>query len=148
LKNQAKRRYMVMNDPVQVKFLTLLLVSMLLPAFLVGTILYMFIFKILADQQAADGVGYFLYPVIMKVNLGIAFGFVPLFLLLFALGAILSHRFSGPLQRLQREIEHISKTGDFKKRLNVRKYDYIQPLIGAVNGLMDRFCETHKENRP
>lgn len=137
------RRRFVSKNPAQTKFLLILLISILVPAFFVGGALYSLIFKILSEQQTSlESIGYNLYPVIMKTNLGIAFGFVPLFLLLLTWGVILTHRFFGPLERLQREIDSITQSGNFKTRIGVRQHDYVKPLVESINKLLCKISET------
>lgn len=136
------RKRFLSTHPAQMKFLLLLLVSMLVPVFFVGSFLYLLIFKMLADQQVTiESVSANLYPVIMKTNLGIALGFIPLFLLLLTWGLILSHRFAGPLERLQREIDEMAKQGNFSARLSVRKYDYVKPLVDSINNLLNKISK-------
>ena len=136
------RRKFFTGDPAQIKILSLLLVSMLAPMLFVGSALYFIVFKMLYEQPyAVDSVSCDLYPLMMKTNLAMVLGFVPLFFLIMGWGVVLSRRLTGPLQRLQREIEEIAGRGDFKARLGVRKHDYIKPLIDSINKLLSKFCE-------
>jgi methyl-accepting chemotaxis protein len=69
-------------------------------------------------------------------------GFPPLVLLLLLWGIVLSHRFAGPLERLKREIEAISKSGDYTKRLRLRRRDELRPLADVINRLLDKVSRT------
>lgn len=125
------------------QLLSLLLISILVPVFFVGSLIYLFIFRALSQAPVPPGSAPFdLYPVMMRTNLVISIGFIPLFLLLFFWGVIVTHRITGPTQRLRREIERIAESGDFRARLSVRKNDYMKPLIDAVNKMLDKFCES------
>ena len=124
------------------KILVFLLVLVFVPVFFVGSFLYMLIFKVLSETPVPPGGSPFdMYPVIMKTNFAVAVGFMPLFLLLFIWGVIISHRITGPTTRLKREIDRMAETGDFKARLGVRKHDYIKPLVNSINKLLDKVCE-------
>ena len=68
-------------------------------------------------------------------------GFPPLLLLLFIWGIIISHRFAGPLERLRRDVENISKSGDYARRLRIRKEDDLKPLADSINRLLDKVSE-------
>ena len=130
------RKKFITNNPAQLKILSLLLISMLVPVFFVGSFLYFLIFKILSEQPTIPGfVPAALNSIVMKTNLAIAVGFIPLLLLLFAWGVIVSNRIAGPLQRLQRELDEMSKESAIKP-LGVRKYDYIKPLVDSINKLL------------
>lgn len=135
------RKKLITGEPMQKKYLGLLMLSMLIPLLFVGGCLYFLIFNIMAEQLGIpEYIAFNLFPVIKKLNMILLIGFPPLFLLLLLWGIILSHRFAGPLARLRREIEGISESGDYSKRLRVRKHDDIRPLADAINKLLDKVC--------
>jgi len=136
------RRNFITGEPVQIKYLALLFFSMLIPLLFVGGCLYFLIFNIMAEQIGIpEYIAYNLYPVIKKINMILLLGFPPLFLLLLLWGVLVSHRFTGPLRRLKDEIEYISKSGDYTKRLRVRKHDDLKLLVEAINKLVSRIRE-------
>ena len=111
---------------------------MAIPLLLVGGCLYYLIFTLVAEQLGIpESIAYNLFPVIKKINLMLAVSLPPLFLLLILWGAVLSHRFVGPIERIEKEIEKITKSGDYSKRLKVRKNDEIKPIADVVNRLLD-----------
>ena len=104
--------------------------------------MYFLIFNIMARQIAIpEYVAANLVPVINKINMILLFGLPPIFLLLLLWGVILSHRFAGPLQRLKKDIDSISKSGDYSKRIRVRKHDDIRSLADSLNRLLDKVSE-------
>lgn len=130
------RKKFITGDPAQLKILSLLLIALLVPVFFVGSFLYFLIFKILSEQPTIPGfVPTALNSVVTKTNLTIMLGFIPLLLLLFVWGVIISNRITGPLQRLQRELDKMAKGGAIT-RLSVRKDDYIKPLADSINKLL------------
>lgn len=142
MERKFARKSFITKDTAQLKILSLLLISMLVPVFFVGSFLYFLIFKILSDQPNIPGfTASALDPVIRKTNLAIIVTFTPLFILLLAWGVIFSHRLIGPLQRIQKNIDRMAKQGDLKARLNVRKYDYIKPLVDSINSLLDKLAK-------
>ena len=112
---------------------------MLVPVIFVGGCLYFLIFNIMAEQVAIpEYVAHNVVPVIHKINLILLIGFPPLVLLLLLWGVVLSHRFAGPMSRLKNEIEAISRSGDYTKRLKLRRSDELRPLADVINRLLDK----------
>jgi methyl-accepting chemotaxis protein len=139
LKVRSPRKKFITGEPVQTKYLMLLLFSMIVPVIIVGSCLYFLIFNLMAEQIAIpEYVASNLYPVINKINLMLLVGFPLVVVLLFAWGVILSHRFAGPLERIKKEIENVIKSGDYTKRLHLRKRDEIKPIADSINRLLDK----------
>lgn len=133
------RTKILTGRPVQLKYLALLMVSMVVPLVFVVGCLYYLMFNILAEQLGIpESIAYNLVPVIKKINFILFVGMPPLLLLLLAWGVALSHRFAGPLERLEKEIESISKSGNYAKRIHLRKNDDVKPLADSINKLMDK----------
>jgi methyl-accepting chemotaxis protein len=136
------RKKFITGDPVQIRYLALLVASMIAPLLLAGGCFYFLIFKIIAEQPGLpNSAAEDLFPLIMKTNMILILGFPPLFLLILVWGIILSHRFAGPLRRLQRELEEIASTGDYTKRLEVRGKDDIKPIVDAFDRVLKGLCE-------
>ena len=139
MKKLTARKSLFINRSAQRKFLLVLSVSMVLPALFVGGALYYLIFTLAAEQLGVpESIACNLFPVIEKINLILLVGIPPLFTLLILWGMILSHRFAGPLLRLEREIRDMASRGDFGRRLRVRKNDDLRPIADAVNTLLDK----------
>lgn len=127
------------GSPIQLKYLYLLMASMVIPLLFVGGCLYYLIFNIMAEQLGIpESIAYNLFPVIKKINMILALGLPPIFLILILWGIIISHRFAGPLERLEKEIDKLSKSDDYSMRIKVRKYDDIKPIEKAINKLLDK----------
>jgi len=133
-----RRKKIFTNKRVQLKYLTLLIVSMVVPLlFTIGCLYYM-IFTIMAEQLGIpESIAYNLFPVVKKINVILAIGLPPLFLLLIWWGTILSHRFAGPLQRLEKELHKVTHSGDYSHRIILRKNDDVKPVADAINKLLD-----------
>lgn len=127
---------------IQLRYLALLMVSMLIPSIFVGTCLYYLIFTIMAEQIGIpEYIAYTLSPVIQKINFILIIGVPPLFLILIFWGIILSHRFAGPMERLERELNRIAEHADFKHRLKLRQHDDMTPIVEAMNKVIDALEE-------
>lgn len=130
---------------MQLKYLGLLMVSMIVPLVFAVGCLYYFIFTILAEQIGIpEYIAYNLFPVIKKINMILLVGIPPLLLLLILWGIVLSHRFAGPMERLERELKKIAEHNDYKKRIRVRRHDDMSTLIEGINRLLEKLEERHK----
>lgn len=133
------------GSPIQMMYLRLLMVSMLVPLVFVGGCLYYLIFTLMAKQIGIpEYIAYTLSPVIKEINFMLLVGIPPLFIILMIWGVVLSHRFAGPLERLESELKRITDKGDYNHRLHLRKRDQIKPLADAINGLLERLDGKHK----
>ena len=140
------RKKYITGEPMQIKYLMLLVLSMLIPLLFVGGCLYFLIFNIMAEQLGIpEYVAYNLFPVIKKINLILLVGFPPFMLLLLLWGVIVSHRIVGPLKRLKAELDNMAKSGDYTKRLKVRKYDDLKGLIDSINNVLGKVCSERQK---
>lgn len=135
---KAMRRQWILPG-VQVKYLRLLVVAMVLPTLLVGAALYYLILNIIAKEIAfPEAIASILFPAIQKINIMLLIGVPIIFILLFIWGVILSHRFSGPIYRLEQDLKKIA-AGDYSLRIKFRKKDEIQYIADAINRVLDKF---------
>ena len=129
---------------MQMRYLVLLMASMVIPLVFAVGCLYYLVFKIMAEQIGIpEYIAQNLFPVISKINMILIIGLPPLFLVLIIWGLVLSHRLAGPMERLEKEIKHISE-GNHSKRIRVRKNDDVRPLADAINSLLDKIEESKK----
>ncbi len=134
------RTRFVTSAPLQLKFMLFIVVSMLVPLILVGGCLYYIIFTLVAEQLGIpESIASNLFPVIKKINMILAVAVPPAFMAIFLWGVFLSHKFIGPLERLERELNKIAESGDSSKRLRVRRSDAIKPIADAINKLLNAF---------
>lgn len=114
------------------------MVSIVVPLVFAAGCLYYLIFTIMAEQIGIpEYIAYNLNPVIKKINMILLIGVPPLFLLLVFWGIILSHRFAGPMERLEKELKRMADQSDYKKRLKIRKHDDLTPIVEGINRLLD-----------
>lgn len=130
---------------IQMRYLTLLLISMVIPLVFVGGCLYYLIFTIMAEQLGIpEYIAYNLSPVINKINTILLVGVPPLIFVLILWGIVLSHKFAGPMERLEKELRRILEHGDYKTRVHLRKSDDIKPIADEINNILDRLEGKHK----
>jgi HAMP domain-containing protein len=130
---------------VQMMYLRLLMLSMVIPLVIVGACLYYLMFTLVASQIGIpEYVAYHLSPVVKRINYILIIGVPPLLLLLLLWGIALSHRFAGPMERLEAELKNMVDNRDFKHRIHLRKSDNVKPLADAVNRLLDAMEGKHK----
>ena len=123
---------------LQLRYLTLIIIAMTVPALIVGSCLYYFIFTIMAEQLGIpEAIAINLMPVLKKINFMLIAGLVPLFILLFLWGLRLSHRFSGPLERIEKDLDKILE-GDTSIRFKVREKDDIRNIVDKLNKLIEK----------
>jgi len=133
-----RRKKIFTNKQVQLKYLVLLIVSMAVPLLFAIGCLYYLIFTLVAEQLGIpESIAINLFPVVKKINAMLAVGLPPLFLLLIWWGTVLSHRFAGPLQRIEKELHRITHNHDFSHRISLRKNDDVKPVADAINKLLD-----------
>ena len=125
---------------IQWRYLGLLMISMVVPLVFAVGCLYYLVFKIMAEQLGIpEYIALNLFPVIHKINMILLIGMPPLFLIVILWGIMLSHRFAGPIERLQRELKRIAHHRDYKIRLHVRQGDDIKP-IAAISRTVSGKC--------
>lgn len=123
---------------IQLRYLTLLMVSIIVPLVFVMACLYYLIFKIMAEQIGIpEYIALNLFPVIQKINIILLIGMPPLFLVLILWGMVFSHRFAGPIERLEKELKRIAAHRDYKSRIHIRKGDDIKPIADVINELLE-----------
>ena len=123
---------------IQSHYLLLLMASIIIPLVFSVACLYYLIFKIMAEQLGIpEYIALNLFPVIHKINMILLIGVPPLFVILVLWGIALSHRFAGPIERLEKELKRISHSKDYKLRIHIRKGDDIKPVSDAINELLE-----------
>ena len=128
---------------MQQRYLRLVILSLMLPTFIIGGCLYYLIFSLLAQEIAIpEFIAYTLLPALGKINTILIFSLPVVFLILLGAGIIISHRLAGPIERLKKELEGIVK-GDYSRRIKLRKNDDLKPVAEGINKLLDK-VNSHK----
>lgn len=135
---RIKRKKKFMGTPFQKKLLFLIFASAIIPTAIVAAILYYLIFNLLAWQIGIpEAIAYNLIPVIRKINLIILVSLPIIFFLIWLIALELSHRISGPLFRIEKELdERIAGRGHGPIR--IRTKDELKTLVDKINKLINR----------
>lgn len=122
---------------VQYKYLIMLVVAMIVPSLLVGSLMYYTIFTLTAEQLGIpESIAINLIPVLNEVNIRVVIGLIPLCLFIFVWGLLLTHRFYGPLDRIERNLDELLK-GNYNVNFTVRKHDDIRLIVDKLNKLVE-----------
>lgn len=133
--NQRRKKYI--GTPLQKKLLILIFASAIIPTAVVAISFYYLVFNLLAEQLfIPEAIAYNLIPVLKKINLIIV---VVLPVILFAIWKVsleLSHRISGPLFRLERELDE-RIAGRARGEIKLRPKDEFKALAEKINKLIN-----------
>lgn len=129
-------RVSFLKHPLQVKYLLIVLLAILLPTLLVGYCLYHVVFTLLANQMAfPEAIASNLTPVVERMNRILIISLPILVLTLAWLGLVVSHRFAGPIERMETDLDKIL-SGDLRHRMRVRKNDDLAGIAEKINQLV------------
>lgn len=133
------RNFFMIQNRLEMRYLRLLVLSLVFPTLIVGGCLYYLIFYLLAEQIGIpEAVIDQLSPVVQKVNIFLIISIPILFFISISVGIFLSRRLAGPIERLEKELDEIVKGSLTSRRLQLRKGDELRPMIDSVNILLDR----------
>ena len=126
------------GQSLQTKYLLIVILAMLAPMLVIGFCLYHLVFTLLAIQMAfPEAIMANLVPVIQKVNMILAISLPILTLLILWLAMMISHRFAGPIERLERELDQ-ALAGDYNHQLTLREKDDLRGVVDRINVLLGR----------
>jgi HAMP domain-containing protein len=135
----ALRKKWFMRHPAQGKYLLLVLVAMLAPMLLIGFCFYTLVFDLLARQMVfPEAISENLVPVIERINDILKLTLPALVLVIFWCALVVSHRFCGPIERLENGLDQVLE-GDTRHRIRLRKGDDLKGVADRINALVKRF---------
>ena len=135
-----KRKSLLVNSSLQKKYLKLVILSITLPTVIIGGCLYYLIFSLLAEEIAIpEFIALTLNPVIKEINAILMFAIPAVFLILLWAAVVISHRLSGPIERLKKEMDEIAQ-GNCSRRIKLRKNDDLKPVADSINKLLDKIA--------
>ena len=138
-----------MRHSVQWDYLKLVVLAMFGPTLLVTACLYYLIWQTVAHELALpELIAQALFPAFHRVNQIILFGIPIIFGLIFFFAVRLSHRFAGPLYRIETDLEKMIQAGDFTKPIRIRPKDHIQSLVRKINQALQAASKTPQKRNP
>ena len=127
-----------MRHPIQAKYLLLVLIAMLAPMLLIGACFYKLVFEMLARQLVfPEAIFGNLVPVIERINAVLAVTLPALSLLILWCALMISHRFAGPIERIEADLDRIL-AGEKQHRIRLRKNDDLKGVADRINTLARR----------
>ena len=103
-----RRMAWVTRHPIQSRYLFIVIMSMLGPSVLLSGCLYFLLFKLMAEQVAMpEAIQETIVPVFYKINTILIIGWPVMFGIIFVWGLYISHRFAGPIERLEKDLEEV-----------------------------------------
>ena len=139
-----RRRTLFVNHSTQRHYLKLVAFAMFAPTLLATACLYYLIWQTVAHELAIpELIAQALFPAFHRVNQIILIG-LPILCGLILFAAIrLSHQLSGPLYRIEKELDTMVKTHDFSKPICIRPRDQLHSLASKINRAI-RAASGHK----
>lgn len=135
LKERRKKRFM--GTPFERNILMIVYFSVIIPVIIAIFSLYFFIFRIIIYKQ---GISEIILMKLLSFVRQTSFGLIAItFLMLFILTKItikLTHRISGPLYRLDKEISE-RFIFDKKAPISLRKKDELKSLVEKINKMLE-----------
>src|SRR3989338_3155987 len=118
----VRKKYFIRGD-IQRRYLFMIIISAIVPAFLVAACLYYLMAEMMAQELAfPDAIYAHLVPVLKKIGYIMLIGLPIVFVFIFFWGVIISHRFAGPIHRLEEDLTKVLG-GDLSIRVKFRKRD-------------------------
>ena len=126
----VRKKFMVERG-FQLRFMLVIIVSMVLIALVTGLSIYSAVMETLVNQFHGESLALIKYAITTKL-------FVRSLLLIFAIGVIsvfISHRIAGPIYKFERIIAALA-AGEKPQEIKLRKRDEFYELARAINNLI------------
>jgi len=132
-----KRRTYFINHSIQRKYLRIVLLAMVVPTVVIGGCLYYLIWETVAYELAIpELISRTLFPAYHRVNQVLLIALPITFIAIFFFAARLAHRISGPLYRIEKELDEMIRSGKIGKDIRIRPKDELQPLVKKINQVL------------
>lgn len=130
-----KRTIWFTKHPVQAKYLFLVILAMLMPTLMIGFCFYHLLFYLLAREMVfPEAIMANLVPVLDKVNVLLAVSLPVIFATIAWFAMVVSHRFAGPIERLEKDLDQILG-GDYHHKIHMRQNDDLKGVAHRINAL-------------
>ena len=127
-----------MKHPIQTKYLLIVILAMLAPTFLIGFCFYNLVFSLLAEQIVfPEAIAANIVPVVDRINHLLILALPVLALVVLWVALIISHRFAGPIERLESDLDEVL-AGSSRRKIRVREKDDLSGLANRINSLLEK----------
>ena len=129
-----RRKTLIVNHTTQSHYLKTVALAMFVPTCLVTICLYYIIWQTVANELAVpELIAQALFPAFHRVNQIIIFGMPVVCGFIFFFAVRLSHQLSGPLYRIEKELDTMDETHNFSKSIRIRPKDQLHSLVHKIN---------------
>jgi len=126
----------ITRHPLQARYMLIVMASTLVPSLILTGCLYFIVLTLVAEELALpESVYSILIPVFWRINLTLLVGLPAVILLIAILALKISHRFAGPIERLEKELDEIIR-GAHRRPIQVRTKDDLKGLADRINKLI------------
>lgn len=130
------------SHPAQKRYLYIVLMAMVVPSLVFGGCLYFLAYTLTAKElEYPDVANAVLAPAFHKINLLLIVAMPVLIAAFLALAQIISNRLTGPLRRIETELDEVLD-GKGRKTIVIRNSDVLSPLVARINRLI---AHSHKK---
>lgn len=143
-KKSYRRRQFFIKKEFQLRYIGLILAVMLFGAAVSGYTIYYNSWMLLGSKLANVYPQGRLVNIFNMVNIRLAISMFFVAMLCIGVGILASHRIAGPVYRMIKFLEELTK-GDYTKRVILRKTDELQDLAAAINKLVEKL-ESEKKS--
>lgn len=130
----------------QIRYITLIMVLMFATVLITGYMVYVTTWTMFGEKLAEVYPQGLLFDIAKKVNMVLLLRFVFLSPIVVLIGLVLSNRIAGPLYRINRFIQKISR-GNYNNHLELRRGDELQDLSRMLNHLSSRLKSENIQRR-
>ncbi len=118
--------------------MSIVFAAMLVPLLVVGGGFYYLVFYLLAKQMAfPEAIAANLIPVLRSVNLWVLFSLPVLLAGIWWMAILMTHRFAGPIERLERELDH-AIAGHLHSKIRMRRDDALKGIADRINLILSK----------
>lgn len=130
-----RRRKFLINKKMQFELMAFTVIPMLLG----GAGLYYLLYYFIANEMVIpEAIVQILLPAMGKVNL-LLLVIAPIMIFAVLRSALVySNKIAGPLYRIEKELDEITATRDFKARIRLRKGDQLHSTADKANRLLEK----------
>jgi len=143
-KKQYRRRQFIIKKKFQLRYIGLILAVMLFSGIVSGYTIYYNSWMLLGSKLANIYPQARLVDIFNTVNIRLAIAMFFVTMLCAGIAIIASHRIAGPVYRMIKFLEELTK-GDYTKRVTLRKNDELQDMAEAINKLVEKL-ESEKKS--
>ena len=129
-----RSRFSFRMSPLEARYLRVILMAMIVPTTFAVAMIYFAVWENLAREMLVpEAIATVLSPAFDNTTRLLLISLPVVFTIMLLYAAVLSNRLLGPLQRIERDLTRIARSGDFSERVMIREKDELRRLVRAIN---------------